>query len=269
MYSWDPKLYSSNSLAQKNWGFELLAKLHFKGNERFLDVGCGDGKLSAEIARNLPEGSVLGIDLSEEMITFARNHYPQEKFPNLAFMQINASELTFDSEFDVVFSNAVLHWIKAPETALKSFWKSLKPDGVFLAQFGGRGNAAEVFKIVDFMLEDEKWSSYFRDFVFPYGFYGPEEYGKWLKDAGFSIQRLELISKDMALEGEKGLFASIASTWHPYTQQVPQELKEDFIKELVALFVKSYPPDNKGYVHVQMKRLEIEAYPEKWVVVQK
>ena len=113
------------------------------------------------------------------------------------------------------------------------------------------------------MLENEKWSSYFRDFAFPYGFYEPEEYSKWLKDTGFSIKRLELISKDMALQGQKGLFAWIASTWHPYIQQVPQELKEDFIGELVTLFVKSYPPDDKGYVHVHMKRLEIEAYREK------
>ncbi len=263
MYSWDPKLYSSNSSAQKNWGFELLAKLNLKGNERFLDIGCGDGKLSAEVAKSLPEGSVLGIDLSEEMITFARNHYPQEKFPNLAFMQANASELTFDSEFDIVFSNAVLHWIKAPEAALKGFWKSLKPGGVFLAQLGGKGNATEILKTLDYILENDKWSSYFRDFIFPYGFYGPEEYGKWLKDAGFSIKRLELISKDMALQGERGLFAWIASTWHPYIQRVPQELKEDFINELVTLFVKNYPPDDKGYVHVQMKRLEIEAYREK------
>lgn len=263
MYTWDPKLYSSNSLAQKNWGFELLAKLNFKGNERFLDVGCGDGKLSAEVARNLSKGSVLGIDLSEEMITFARNHYPQEKFPNLTFMWANASELTFDSEFDIVFSNAALHWIKAPEAALKGFWKCLKPGGVFLAQLGGRGNAAEIFKIIDLMLENEKWSYYFRDFMFPYGFYGPEEYGKWLKDAGFSVKRLKMISKDMALQGEKGLFAWIASTWHPYIQQVPQELKDDFINELVTLFVMNYPPDDKGYVHVQMKRLEIEAYHKK------
>lgn len=263
MYSWDPKLYSSNSSAQKNWGFELLAKLNFKGNERFLDVGCGDGKLSAEVARSLPEGSVLGIDLSEEMISFAKSRYPQEKFPNLAFMQMNASELPFNSEFDIIFSNAVLHWIKAPETALRHIRRSLKPEGAFLAQLGGKGNAAEILKIIDIIVENEKWSSYFRNFVSPYGFYSPEEYGKWLKDAGFSIKRLELIPKDMALEGEKGLFALIASTWHPYTQRVPQELKGDFINELVALFVKNYPLDNKGYVHVQMKRLEIEAYPEK------
>jgi trans-aconitate methyltransferase len=263
MYRWDPNFYSSNSLAQKSWGLELLAKFNFKGNERVLDVGCGDGKLSAEIARRLPEGSVLGIDLSEEMITFAKSHYPPENFPNLDFMQMDANKLTFDSEFDVVFSNAALHWIKAPEAALKGFWNSLKPNGVFLAQFGGRGNAEQVFKIIDSMLNNDKWNPYFKDFVSPYGLYGPEEYGKWLKNAGFSINRLETNLKDMALEGDKGLFAWIESTWHPYTQQVPQELKEEFISELVTLFVNRYPLDDKGYLHVQMIRLEIEAYTEK------
>jgi trans-aconitate 2-methyltransferase len=72
------------------------------------------------------------------MITFARDYYPQEKFPNISLMQIDATELTFDSEFDVVFSNAVFHWIKAPETALKSFGKISTLTGYFWLSLGGR-----------------------------------------------------------------------------------------------------------------------------------
>ncbi len=113
------------------------------------------------------------------------------------------------------------------------------------------------------MLEDEKWSSSFKNFVFPYGLYVPGGYDKLLKDAGFSVKRLQMHSKDMSLEGEKGLFAWIASTWLPYIQQIPQELKEHYINEIIAIFVRSRPPDEKGYVHIQMKRLEIEACPEK------
>jgi trans-aconitate methyltransferase len=263
MYSWDPELYSSSSSAQKKWGLELLSKLCLKGNEKILDIGCGDGKLSAEIARNLPRGSILGVDLSAAMITFAKEHYPPELFPNLSFMQMDAVDLPFDSEFDIVFSNAALHWIKNQEAALKGFWKSLRPGGKFLAQMGGKGNAAAVFKIIDSMLEEEKWSSYFRNFVFTYGFYGSEEYEKLLKKAGFLIERLEMSSKDMALEGERGLFDWISSTWHPYTQQIPEEKREDFIAKLVTLFVSKYPPDSKGCIHVRMMRLEVEALAEK------
>ena len=69
----------------------------------------------------------------------------------------------------------------------------------------GRGNAAGILKIIDSILEDEKWSWYLRDFVFPYGFYGPEEYREWLKNAGFIVKRLEMNSKDMALAGKGSL----------------------------------------------------------------
>jgi len=266
MYCWNPELYASSSSAQKSWGLELLAKLPLTGNEKVLDVGCGDGKLSAEISMRLPEGSVLGIDLSEAMVCFAKAHYPKEQFPNLSFMLMNAEKMPFYSEFDVIFSNAALHWIKEPEaieTVLKGFLKSLKPGGKLLAQFGGRGNAEEVLLVLNSMLDGEKWSPYFRNFVFPYGFYGPEEYGKWLKSAGFSAGRAELYSKDMALKGKEGLSGWFASTWHPFTERVPEDLKEEFIDELTTLFIELHPPDNEGYVHIRMVRLEIEADVEK------
>ncbi|MGB9929354.1 MAG: class I SAM-dependent methyltransferase [Methanosarcina sp.] len=263
MYEWDPELYSSNSSPQKNWGHELLAKLKLKGNEHVLDVGCGDGKLSAEIATCLSKGSVLGVDLSEGMLAFAKSHYPPEKFPSLSFMQVDATDLPFDSEFDIVFSNAALHWIKSPETALKNFWRSLRPGGELLAQMGGKGNASEILRVTDLMLEDKKWSPYFEGFTFPFSFYGPEIYRKWLENTGFSIVRLEVYPKDMAFENKEGLFGWIASVWHPYTQRVPENLRQEFIKDLAEKFYGIYLPDKNGNVHVTMIRLEIEAYAEK------
>lgn len=109
------------------------------------------------------------------------------------------------AEYDIIFSNSALHWIKGPEPVLKGFWRSLRIGGTLLAQFGRRENAAEILKIIDSMLEDKKWSCYFRDFVFPYGFYGPEEYREWLKKTGFIVKRLEMNSKDMALVGKESL----------------------------------------------------------------
>jgi trans-aconitate 2-methyltransferase len=264
MHNWDPKLYSSNSSPQQAWGITLLAKLNLNGNEKVLDVGCGDGKLSVEIAKKLPEGSVLGIDLSNEMITFARNHYPPKQFPNLTFIQTDASKLTFNSEFDIAFSNATFHWIRDHEPVLKCLWKCLKPGGLLLAQFGGRRNAEEIFKIVELMIENGKWSPYFRDFVFPFRFYELEEYRDLLKNTSFSVKRLEKIPKDMVLEGKKGLSEWMsASIMHPYIKRIPQNMKEDFMNELIDSFIGTNPLDDKGHSHVRMIRLEIEAYPEK------
>ena len=267
MYKWDPELYSSNSSPQKKWGHELLSKLNLIGNEKVLDAGCGDGKLSAEITNSLPEGSVIGIDLSEEMLNFAKAHYPPEKFPSLNFIQMDVTDLPFDSEFDVVFSNATLHWIKHPEVALKSFWRCLRPGGKLFAQMGTKGNAAEMLKITDLMLKEAEWSCYFKNFTFPFSFCGPEQYRKWLENAGFLIERLEVYPKDMAFKDKDELAGWVASVWHPYTEKVPESLRQDFINEFATHFVRAYAPDNFGNIHVTMIRLEIEAYAKKEMII--
>src|SRR5690242_304941 len=108
MATWNPQEYHRHSSEQQRWATELIEKLHLKGDEHLLDVGCGDGKVTAAIAARLPRGRVVGVDKSQEMISFARMHFPA---PNLAFMQMDASALSFNAEFGVIFSNAVLHWI--------------------------------------------------------------------------------------------------------------------------------------------------------------
>ena len=74
MYKWDTEVYNKSSADQQKRAWELILKLVLKGNERVLDIGCGDGKVTAEVAKLLPSGSILGIDDSEEMIHFARKY---------------------------------------------------------------------------------------------------------------------------------------------------------------------------------------------------
>ena len=96
---------------QQLWAQELLGKLKLRGDECLLDVGCGDGKVTAEIAAHLPRGRVVGVDLSLDMVHLAEERFAPELIPNLRFEQADASDLPFNEEFDVVFSNAVLHWV--------------------------------------------------------------------------------------------------------------------------------------------------------------
>ncbi|MCK5217701.1 MAG: methyltransferase domain-containing protein [Methanosarcinales archaeon] len=95
MYKWNAKEYANFSAEQQKWAEELLSKLALKGNERVLDIGCGDGKITAGIAQLLPEGSVLGIDNSKEMIRFAKENFPLEQFTNLTFELEDARTLSY------------------------------------------------------------------------------------------------------------------------------------------------------------------------------
>ena len=258
-YRWDAADYRDSSSQQKKWGRELLPKLRLQGHERILDIGCGDGKLTAEIAELVPDGSVVGIDSSPEMIDFARGAFPGDVYPNLSWRVLDARELDFDAAFDVVFSNAVLHWISNQSLVLQGVQRSLKPGGRVLFQMGGRGNAANVTNTLASLLSHGEWGSYFRDFTLPYRFSAPEEYAGWLWEAGLRPLRVELVAKDMTHTGPEGLAAWIRTTWLPITHCIPEELRDGFIAELVASYIGLYPLDAEGLVHVDAVRLEVEA----------
>lgn len=257
---WNAEDYYKSSSEQKKWAVELLKKLELKGNERILDIGCGDGKIAAEIATRVPHGYVVGIDSSEDMVRFAAGTFPPDQFPNLSFQRLDAGKLNFDGGFDVVVSFACLHWVKNHLPVLQGIRRSLVPSGRILLQFGGRGNAAGIQEVTSRVAEREQWKQFFPEIPFPWGLYGPEEYSQWLKQAGFRTSRIELLPKDMAHKGLEGFKAWVRTTHAlPYLQKIPEDLKPEFLDEVVRAYVEEYPPDEKDLVHVQMVRLEVEA----------
>lgn len=259
MFQWDAIDYQKNSEAQLEWGRELIAKLNLKGTERVLDIGCGDGKVTAEIAAALPDGFVTGIDSSSEMIDLACETFPCDRCRNIRFALKDALDLNFSEEFDVVFSNAVLHWVKDHLQVLKGIYRSLRRPGRIMLQMGGRGNVSEMTTAILSLMNQGKWKGYYTDFVPPWGFYTPEQYGPWLEEAGFKPLRVELITKDMTHRGRDGLIAWLRSTWLPFTQRIPAELREIFIGETVDKLLEGHPLDGQGLAHMKAVRLEVEA----------
>lgn len=259
MEQWNAEDYHKNSSEQHRWGIELLNKLVLQGNEHVLDLGCGDGKLTAEIARRVPYGSLLGIDKSEDMIRFAQEHYV---FPNLKFVLLDARNLHFDQEFDVVFSNAALHWVDDHANILLKIRGSLSAGGRVIAQMGGKGNASGILKVLDTMIRGEKWADYFSGFSVPYTFYDDQEYKMLLESAGLTVKRIELLPKHMVHNGQEGLAAWIRTTWLPYTRQVPENFQSDFINEIVDTYIMTRGLDRNSIIPVEMVRLEFEAERE-------
>jgi ubiquinone/menaquinone biosynthesis C-methylase UbiE len=135
--TWNPSLYDkAHSFIWKH-GASLLELASVRDGERVLDLGYGTGHLAARLAE--AGGLVLGVDKSAEMIAQAKASYP-----HLTFEVADALNLPFDSEFDLVFSNATLHWVKPPERAAASIARALKPGGRLVLEMGGRGNIARI-----------------------------------------------------------------------------------------------------------------------------
>jgi len=256
---WDPAEYAANSSVQQAWARELIDRLKLRGDEHVLDVGCGDGKITAEIARAVPKGSVTGMDASPPMIEFAKKTFPPGKFGNLRFRCMDARHIRFERRFDLLFSNAALHWVDDHQTFLRGASAVLNPGGRLVVSCGGKGNAQDVFLALRPEMRLKRWRGFFRKIPTPYFFYAPSDYEKWLPKAGFEVQRVKLVPKDAVYPGAKAFATWLRTTWLPYVQRVPENLREEFITEIVQRYLAKHPVDADGKVHVKMVRLEIEA----------
>ena len=185
-HEFDGKKYEQASAHQKEWGERLIAELDLRGDERVLDLGCGDGTLTARIAEALPRGEVIGIDASQGMIEVAL----QKKRGNLEFLRMNIDDLSFSEQFDVVFSNATLHWVRDHNRLLANVRTSLKEGGLFRFDFGGEGNCSHFLKVIREAMADEAFSSYFKDFPWPWYMPPVAEYEALVRRAGFVEARV-------------------------------------------------------------------------------
>ena len=192
---WNAADYAANSVVQQTWARELIARLNLRGDEHILDVGCGDGKVTAEIARAVPRGSATGVDASPQMIEFAQKTFSRLKNPNLEFHVMDARKIKFARQFDFVFSNAALHWVDDHQAILRGAAAVLKPGGRLVVSCGGKGNAHDVFVALRPEMRLKRWREFFRRMPKPYFFYTPEDYEKWLPQFGFKTPSVRLVAE--------------------------------------------------------------------------
>ncbi|WP_446786489.1 class I SAM-dependent methyltransferase [Macellibacteroides fermentans] len=171
-FDFDGKKYKDASTHQKEWGVRVLGELTFRGNEKVLDLGCGDGILTQKISEFVPNGFVLGIDASKGMIETAQ----ELRKDNLFFQLMDINEIDYDSEFDIVFSNAALHWVMNHDNLLKSVYKTIKPNGFIRFNFAGDGNCSNFYRVVKEVMAYPKFEEKFEMFEWPWYMPKIEEY---------------------------------------------------------------------------------------------
>ena len=139
--AWNAEAYNAHFSFVWEFATDLLSVLAPKQGERVLDVGCGTGQLTSAIAE--AGADVTGIDNDEAMVSLAR-----QNFPGVAFEVVDARKMTYESDFDTVFSNASLHWMRPPTPVVAGISRALKPGGRLVAEMGGKGNVASTVAII-------------------------------------------------------------------------------------------------------------------------
>ncbi len=178
---------------RRPWRKRSLRLLDLKGNERILDVGCGNGKTTAEIAARVPQGAVVGVDASADMIAFAAAHGALH--PNLQFAVADARQLPYQHEFDLVVSFNALHWIPDQDRALRSIRAALKDTGLAQLRLVPKGQRKSLEDVLEETRLSSRWSTYFESFHDPYLHLTPEQYGELAKQNGFEVRRIQVEAK--------------------------------------------------------------------------
>ena len=196
----DGEKYKKASAQQKVWGKGLIGELELAGHERILDLGCGDGALTASLAELVPDGFVLGIDASESMIATAIKDHAEA---NLRFEQQDINTMDFEPEFDLVFSNATLHWIKDHRRLLRKVFESLKDRGTLRCQFAGDGNCSNLIRIVQEVMSKGSYAEPFRDFDWPWYMPSCREYRALVDEVPFTEKKVWRTNGDRIFENSE------------------------------------------------------------------
>lgn len=217
---WNASLYDGKHAFVSQYGNSLVQLLAPKEGERILDLGCGTGDLAITLFEGGAE--VVGVDKSENMVKLATIKYPQ-----IPFTVQDATQLTYQNEFDAVFSNATLHWVHPPKEAVQCIYESLKQGGRMVAEFGGKGN---VQTITDEMIQQIKNAGFeFKATQFPWYYPSIAEYSKLMEEAGFHVTFVQLYDRPTPLDGENGLRNWIEMFGRMFFDGIPEQIKDHII----------------------------------------
>lgn len=243
---WNSLRYAENARFVSDLGAPLLELLNPQPGERILDLGCGDGVLTKKIAD--AGAQVVGVDGSEDMVSAAVKN-------GIDARVADAYRLDFNREFDAVFSNAALHWMKRdPDLVIAGVYRALKPGGLFVAEMGGHGNVAAITVALFAALENYGVKN--PAGISPWYFPSVSEYRRRLEEQGFDVEYIELIPRPTPLPtGMRGWLETFAI---PLTKALPQDNRLAFLDEVTE---RLHPAlcDSEGKWTADYVRLRFQA----------
>jgi trans-aconitate methyltransferase len=217
---WNAQTYGTHARFVADRGLPVMEWLNPQPGERILDLGCGDGVLTKRLQAINCE--VVGVDASENLVQAAREL-------GVPAIVMDGQALGFDHEFDAVFSNAALHWMKQPEAVIAGVWRSLKPGGRFVGEMGGAGNVATIHQALRMAIAGR---GYDVDAIDPWYFPTPAAYQAQLIAGGFTVQAIELIPRPTPLPtGIQGWLETFAN---PFMRVLAVEARSTVLDEIIA-----------------------------------
>jgi trans-aconitate 2-methyltransferase len=223
---WDAGSYHGLAQPHERWGAQILGRLPLRGDETVLDLGCGTGRVTAQLLDRLgPDARVIGIDGSAQMVAEAERLLGED--PRTRFEQQDLLALEVAPAADAAVSSATFHWIKDHDTLFARIRAALAPGAPFVAQCGGRGNVSNVVRSVLDVSAREPYAPFFAGWPGPWNYAGPEETTDRLARAGFAVERCWLEPSPQRPAPLRDFLRTVSLGSH--LERLPPELHDGFV----------------------------------------
>jgi trans-aconitate 2-methyltransferase len=242
---WDANTYDNISNIQENWANTIIKKREWTGKENLLDAGCGSGRVTKILSEKITDGNIYAIDNDPNMIKKAKETL--KDFKNIKVIEsdlLDIRTLNIPIKFDVIFSNAVLHWVLDHHKVFERFYDLLNPEGQLLIQCGGHGNLQKTLSIFDSVKDLPKFSEYFSQWKLDRNYAKPEETDKILKEIGYKDINVYL-TEAPAIFNSKNEYSIYLRTvdLRPYLKYLPSEQVQNDFTNTVLLFMEKHHPN--------------------------
>lgn len=252
---WNPKRYSELSFAQKQIALDFIQKLAIRKNDSILDIGCGDGQITANLALLASKGSVLGLDVSEEMVAFAKNQYEKKQYSELSFQVGDAIDIQFQESFDIIFSSFALQWIEDKTLFFDRCYNALKNKGKIGITLP-LNVSFELEKATDTMMASPSWVKFYKKFHPGWYFVDGAYLTSLLEKSGFHLVYEDTFFQEIRFSSLQD-FKSYVLLWYPYLKPLRGELKGEFFSEVVSKYCELMPLTRDGSVNMRFPVLSL------------
>ncbi len=245
---WDAESYHRVSTPQQAMAREVLERLPLRGDETVLDAGCGSGRVTEMLLERLPEGHVIGVDASAEMVAKAREHLTPFG-DRVELFVTDLTELELEGTVDAVVSTATFHWIADHDALFDRLASAMRPRARLVAQWGGEGNIGRARERVEQVQRQSPYAEHFAGWEPPWHYESAEDTAIRLRRAGFVDVECWLQPWPVVPDHPDEFLRTVIAG--PHLEQLPDELREPFLADVAAAF--------DGRVELDYVRLNIEA----------
>jgi len=241
---WDANTYDIVSNAQEEWAKFIIKQRKWSGNEVVLDAGCGSGRITKMLSQLIRDGKIYAVDNDPNMIKKATEILGS--IENIHIIQSDLTDMHFENmqtRFDIIFSNAVLHWILDHDKVFKNFYNLLNPKGELLIQCGGFGNLKRTISVINTVKDLSGFKHYFSEWKQSWNFAKPFDTKNLLEDIGFKDVHVYLSNSNINFDSKSNYLLYVKTVvLGPYLKYLPSEqLKNKFVEAISNLIEKDYP----------------------------